>query len=298
MDMDDFSHIHEPLRPKLLLPKEERLAFLWQPFWIGYPHANAVIKILRALLCRPQQIRAQGLLLIGEPNQGKTTLIKRFVQQYGESYLDDTNTMVKPVIFIQATPDGKEKSFYIQIIESYKLPYKPTANTSVLRFQAVNLLRFYKVQMLIIDEVHTLLSGTAREQRNMMNAIKFLCNELCIPMILVGTKDAVRVLHTDPQHASRFDVLELEVFANNSDFRKVVGSFLRLLPLRKPSNILTPSALNAIHGISGGNLGNVKRLLIECAETAIENGDECISEELIKEKSWVKPTRGIRNIVR
>ena len=63
--------------------------------------------------------------------------------------------------------------------------------------------------MLIIDEFHSLLVGTPRLQRQVMNAIKMLCNELQIPIVDVGTKDAIRVLHTYPQHASRFDVAEL-----------------------------------------------------------------------------------------
>ena len=45
-----------------------------------------------------------------------------------------------------------------------------------------------------------------------MNAIKYLCNALQLPIVLSGTKDAVRILHTDPQHASRFDVAELPVW--------------------------------------------------------------------------------------
>ena len=63
--------------------------------------------------------------------------------------------------------------------------------------------------MLIIDEFHSLLVGTPRLQRQVMNAIKMLCNELQIPIVGVGAKDAIRVLHTYPQHASRFDVAEL-----------------------------------------------------------------------------------------
>lgn len=295
---NDLSHIHESFRHIAKLTKEERLNFLWQPRWIGYPNANRVMKILADLLRRPKQIRAQGLLLIGEPNQGKTTLIKRFAEKYGEPYIDDNDDAVMPVVYISSPSENSGKYFYIQILEYFKAPYKTSNSSVVLGFQAINLLRYHKVQMLIIDEVHSLLSGTAREQRLMMNTIKYLCNELCIPMILVGTKDAVRVLHTDPQHASRFDVLELETFSNNSDFRKMIGSFLITLPLKKPSNILTPSALNAIHSISGGNLGNIKRLLIECATTAIERDIECITEELIKEKSWVQPTKGVRSMAK
>ena len=81
--------------------------------------------------------------------------------------------------------------------------------------------------MLIIDEFYSLLVGTPRLQRQVMNAIKMLCNELQIPIVGVGTKDAIRVLHTHPQHASRFDVAELPTWKLDQviDWQSWLGRF-------------------------------------------------------------------------
>jgi len=48
--------------------------------------------------------------------------------------------------------------------------------------------------------------------------------------------------------------------------------------------------------ISRGNIGDLHRLLIECATHAIKSGKETIDMDVIKQFSWVKPTQGIREI--
>lgn len=43
-------------------------------------------------------------------------------------------------------------------------------------------------------------------------------------------------------------------------------------------------------------LGDLHRLLIECAKQAIESGEERITKRIVEAKSWVRPTRGIREL--
>lgn len=51
--------------------------------------------------------------------------------------------------------------------------------------------------MLVIDEIHSILAGTFREQRIVLNAIRFLANDLRIPLVCVGTREAKQALMTD-----------------------------------------------------------------------------------------------------
>lgn len=57
-------------------------------------------------------------------------------------------------------------------------------------------------RMLVVDEVHHLLAGSYREQRASLNLLKFFASDLQISMVLVGTRDAVLALQTDPQMIS------------------------------------------------------------------------------------------------
>lgn len=291
----DYSHIHKNFRHIALLPNNERIAFIDTPRWIGYSRANEVIEVMQGLMNKVKQHRMPNLLLIGDSNNGKTTIIQDFAERFGESYSDEH--LVVPVCLIQAPPSANEKDLYISLINYFALPYRSSDSAGVLRAQAVHTLRETHVKILIIDEVHSMLTGTARQQRLIMNAIKYLCNALQLPIVLCGTKDAVRILHTDPQHASRFDVAELPLWQNDKEFRRLVGSFERILPLKKPSNLTEISVLNLIYSISGGNIGNIKRLINECAIEAIESGEERITGKMIEDRSWLRPTKGLRKIL-
>jgi len=151
--------------------------------------------------------------------------------------------------------------------------------------------------MLVVDEFHSLLTGSPVKQREVMNAIKLMCNELAIPIVGVGTREAVRVLHSDPQHASRFDVLSLPLWELNADFQRLLAGFEKVLPLKHRSNLHAPELAKLLHTISEGNTGNLHRLLVECATDAIKSGKEQIDKSIVESKAWVRPTRGIRELV-
>lgn len=290
-----YNHIHEKFRHVVLLPDKERIEFIDSPRWIGYSRAKEVLDVMQGLMNKVKQHRMPNLLLIGDSNNGKTTIIQDFAKRFGESYIEED--LIIPVCLIQAPPSANEKDLYINLIDSFALPFRSSDSAGVLRAQVVHTLRETHVKILIIDEVHSMLTGTARQQRLIMNAIKYLCNALQLPIVLSGTKDAVRILHTDPQHASRFDVAELPLWQNDKEFRRLIGSFERVLPLKKPSNLTETSTLNLIYSISGGNIGNVKRLINECAIEAIKSGEEHITKKIIEDKSWLRPTKGLRKII-
>ena len=167
-----------------------------------------------------------------------------------------------------------KKSFISRYWNVFIFRIDTTDSVAKLRYQTIHLFREYKVKMLIINEFHSLLMGTPRLQRQIMNAIKMLCNELQIPIVSVGTKDAIRVLHTYPQHTSRFDVAELPIWKLNKDFQKLLFQFQGILPLKKCSNLQSPELATKINTISGGNLGNVYCLLNVCTVEAITSGTE------------------------
>ncbi|WP_287962313.1 TniB family NTP-binding protein [Alcanivorax sp.] len=294
----DYGHIHPKFRAVALKSKAERIAFLDEPRWIRYAAADRIIDNLHGLLDKPKRPRMPNLLIVGEPNNGKTTIIRRFHSQV-ENEIDDEGEPVIPVILAESPPTADEKGLYISILEEFHSPYRATDPVSKMRYQVVHQFRYCHVRMLIVDEFHSLLTGSAIKQREVMNAIKMLCNTLAIPIVGVGTADAVKVLHTDPQHASRFDVVRLPRWEANQEFLKLLRSFERVLPLRKPSNLGNrPELAEPLLVISRGIIGNLHRLLIECAIEAIETGKECIDREIIERKKCLQPTApyGIREL--
>ncbi|PKN16981.1 MAG: transposase [Deltaproteobacteria bacterium HGW-Deltaproteobacteria-6] len=295
--MNTYEHIYPDFRHIMGLPDQERIRFMDQPRWITYTVAQQVMDTLQELLRKPERPRMPNLLIVGDPNNGKTTIVRRFRDLCGKGYVNEDSEPVKPVILAEAPPSADEKGLYISILERFFAPYRPTDPASKMRYQVIHLFRSCHVRMLIIDEFHSLLTGSPIKQREVMNAIKLLCNELAIPIVGVGTREAVRVLHTDPQHASRFDVISLPLWEANKEFQRLMTGFINILPLKKPSQINRPELAMLLHTISDGNIGNVHRLLIECATEAIKSGKEEIDKTIIEGKSWLRPTRGIRELI-
>lgn len=294
--MSEYEHIHPKFRHIVTLDDDERIAFLDQPRWIGYKNASCLLELLQDLMRKPKKPRMPNLLIIGDPNNGKTTLVRRFHEMCGESYLNDDLDPVKPVIMAESPPSADEKGLYLSLLSQFWAPHRRNDSTSKLRYQLIHLCRSCHVKMLIIDEFHSLLTGSAIKQREVMNALKLLCNELMIPIVGVGTREAIRVLHTDPQHASRFDVYPLKNWELNKEFQRLLVDFEKVLPLKKPSGLSNPNMATALFSISNGNLGDLHRLLVECSKEAIKQRQEQISLEIIQSKSWLRPTSGIREV--
>ena len=294
--MKDYEHIHPDFRHVMGMPDRDRITFMDEARWVSYPLAKRVLETLHRLMEKPTRPRMQNILIVGDPNNGKTTIVRRFQKLHGDGYVNDDSEPVKPVILTEAPPSADEKSLYISILERFFTQYRATDPVTKLRYQVIHLLRMCHTRILLIDEFHSLLTGTPVKQREVMNAIKLLCNELAIPIVGIGTREAVRVLHTDPQHASRFDVVALPLWDLNEDFQKLLSGFEKTLPLKNPSKLSKPALATALHAVSGGNIGDLHRLLIECAKAAIENGKEQIDKAIIEDKAWVRPTRGIREI--
>jgi len=294
--MTNYDHLHPDFQVVMSLSNEQRIAVMDQPRWIGYTRATDILDVLQGLMNKPQRPRMPNLLIVGDSNNGKTTLIRRFGELCGKSYVDENSEPVRPIVIAEAPTSADEKALYISILERFWTPYRATDPVSKLRYQVIHLMRTCRVRMLIIDELHSLLTGTATKQREVMNALKLLCNELCIPIVGVGTREAVRVLHTDPQHASRFDVAALPEWELNKDFQRLLASFEKVLPLKLPSRLHSPELASKLHIISEGNIGNLHRLLVECAKVAISSGKESIDASIIESKQWIRPTRGIREL--
>lgn len=300
--MITYPHLSKQLQLIVSLPTEEKIKYLYQDRWIGYDRAKKILATLEDLLAQPKKIRPLSLLLVGESNNGKTTIIREFFQKhYQESNRDpvtDFLDVTKPVILVDAPPTTDEKALYMSVLDHFFVPFRPTDSKAKLRYQLIHLLRKFKTKMLIIDEIHNFLSGSNMKQREVMNALKSLTNELSLSIVGVGTKDAVRVLHTDPQHASRFDVTELPSWDLDLAFRNLLVSYEQLLPLKKASNLSSRQSATLLYDISGGNLGDLNRLLVECTRDCILTGSEEITVETIAKFKSLKPTSGLRKVSR
>lgn len=298
--MDNYSHLEHHILEIMQLSDNERINFLFTDRWIGYKRAIEILNALTDLLKRPRRIRPECILILGDSNMGKTTIIHEFAKQHytkTETDIDmDLLSVLKPVIPIIAPAKANVKELYVNILKHFFVPFRVTDPEVKLKNQAIHLMRKYGTKMLIIDEFHHCVTGSTKMTPEVMNSIKILSSELSLNIVGVGTREARTVVNTDEQITSRFTFYNLPKWELNQDFLRLLLSYIKLLPLKKRSDLTSQKMATILFEISGGNFGDLNRLLIECAKEAIETGQEEITYEIVKKFKWLKPTDGLREI--
>jgi len=98
-------------------------------------------------------------------------------------------------------------------------------------------------------------ASSFREQRIILNAIRFMANDLRIPLVCLGTDEANQALMTDPQLADRFAAAELPAWEDDAAFEQLLLSFESILPLRQPSEFRDPKIRSAYPQPDRGRTG-------------------------------------------
>jgi len=271
-------------------PDDFRIHYIKSPRWIGYHVATNILDRLEALLAYPKSGRMPNLLIVGDTNNGKSMLAKRFWKRHPPADNKEGESVVVPVLYMQAPPVPDEGRFYNTILDLLFAPHKPGDRVDRKQSQAIKLMREVGLQMLMIDEVHHILAGSLSRQRAFLNVIKFLGNELEIPIVAAGTRDAFRAIQTDPQLANRFEPAVLPRWKNEDEFGNFLITFESLLPLRKPSNLDDLSLGDRIYAMSEGYIGEISRILVNAAVHAVTSGRERIDHKVLDAIEWVSPS--------
>lgn len=284
-----YPHLLATVAPYLSRSDHERIEFIRKPRWINYTKASQIISKLEELLEYPKSHRMPNLLLVGDTNNGKTMLVDRFFKKHLPDDHPDGDSTIVPVLYVQAPPVPDEGRFYNAILEALFAPYKPSDRPDRKQFQAMKLMRAVGVKMLIVDEIHHLLAGNSAKQREFLNVIKYLGNELEVPIVGVGTRDAFRAIQTDPQLSNRFEPMTLPRWAYDEEFLSLLATFEKILPLKKPSNLIGEMLSERLFGMTEGYLGELCRLIVMAAIQAVKNGAEQIDKKLLEELAWISP---------
>ncbi len=285
-------HLTERAREILTWSDEERIRYIKTFRWIGYTRAREIRDRLEDLLGDPTEPhydrgRAQNLLIVGNTFNGKTQLARRFQRDFPARDNADGETIYAPVVSFHAPSVADEGRFYEEILKVLFAPYRKTDKASQKQDQAIGILQETGTKMLMIDEFHHLLTGTARKQGEVRNVIKYIGNELKIPLVALGTKEALRFLRSDPHLDSRFDKEVLPNWKKDAEYGRLLVSFEKTLPLAKPSNLTANDMATRLLTMSEGLLGELSKILTRSAVIAIRTGTERIDEDALNALKWV-----------
>jgi len=274
---------------------EKRIQALKETFWIGYPRVQEIRKSLESLLIHPKILRMPNIAIIGETNNGKTTLIDNFYNKHKVEPNPTNHKTILPVISLQMPSDPDENRLYDVLLERLFANGSPREPVTSKLTRLKKILTNLEVRIIILDEFQNMLVGALKKQRKLLNAIKYLGNELQISFVASGTMEVLAALNADPQIANRFETMFLPKWTLNEDFLRLLVTMEPRLGLKKKSYLENEALASLILEESEGTIGEIHELLRRLAKYAITTGVEQITVDMfsadnLKKANWRSPT--------
>ncbi len=267
---------------------EEKIIKIQQQTWIPYGQANFLLEELETLFNMPKRDRMPNLLIIGSTNNGKSTILKKFIQMHPD-YVKASG-VTKPIVSIQAPISGGDNALYEKILDAVNSPYSTHSTASRKEQQAVSILKDLDTTMIIIDEFQDIFHGGLQRQKKFLATVKHLSNQLQIPIVAAGVEKVQQVISADPQMANRFEPIHLPQWQFNDDFKRLLTSIETTLPLKEPSLLHTNKIAALLYGMSEGILGELMTIIQRASVLAIKDGKDKIDEKILKSIRFTRPS--------
>lgn len=287
MDTKHINKLTQTAQEFLNKPLEERIKKCKEQIWIPYPQANNILNELEDLFDYPDKERIPGLLIVGDTNNGKTTIINRFIDRHPR-YINITNKI--PIVKISAPISPSHNALYEKLLDTYYIPYSKNESASRKESQLKKVMRDVETKMVIIDEFQDIFHGNIIQQKKFLSTVKHLSTDMQIPIVGVGVWEVQSVITADPQLANRFEPIELKKWNPDLNFAKLLISFESTLPLKEASNLHEKEIYKLIYNMSEGLIGEVARILQKASIFALRNNKEKIDIDVLNSINFIKPS--------
>jgi len=287
----DLAHLRPEARELARLPAGERLARVPANRWIGYGRASQAVALLERLLAfEPGRVRPRNLLVVGPTNNGKTAIAEHFLRIHPQRPSDDGEHDVMPVLLVQMPPSPAVGRLYAAVLAGLGMPEAMYGRSPDRETMALRLLRKVGCRMVLLDELHNLLAAPDQRQRELLNLLRYLGNELRVPLACFGTREAYLAIRSDDQLENRFEPFLLPSWEDGLEFARLLASFEAVLPLCEPSGLGSPAMCAHVLRRSEGTIGEVAALLAAATEAALLAGEERIGLSALETAEYQPPT--------
>lgn len=278
-----LDHLRGVAREAVLWTPEDRIDFINAERWIGYGAAKQVLTEVQDLIDFPRNLRMPCRAVVGDPNNGKTMLLKECTKRYpckeetvdGECHL--------PILVFETPSQPKESRLYSSILTALRVAHREDASPEKLLPKVLEKMCDLGIRVLMADEFHNMLHGAAKDQRQFLASLKSLLNALRVAFVAAGTHDIITALATDGQFVTRFEKIVLPKWSINTESRRLLASLETTLPLAEPSGLANSVELAQSIVLGGrGTIGGITTLVKKAAIAAIRGGIEKIERDQIE----------------
>jgi alpha-D-ribose 1-methylphosphonate 5-triphosphate synthase subunit PhnL len=280
----DYPHLFNETVAFLEQPIEERIRYVYRDKFILHANAKKVLGAMKDIYNRPKDVvRPPCLAVIGNSNEGKSAVAKRFFNDLGGDaarFFGVHDEM--PVVTVEMPSRSTEPRVCLAIARALGLTaYGSATKSRMVTDNVMRALVAKKVQMLILSEFQHIMPLPAPERQVVYDFIKGITNH-GISVVGIGTEEARLCMAHDPQIANRMRVVRLNSFANDRGFFDFLHSLEYFYPLPKPSGLGAEAMAKEIYSRTNGITGEVVSLCNSAAAYAIRKKLPCIDLDTLK----------------
>lgn len=292
--MTTYNHLAPDVEPMIELPSAHRASLMLADRFIVHDRLLPIMNHVEFLRFSPVQSRAAGLVVYGRPGSGKTMLAKAILRRYPREPASPTAAATRPVLMISMTGAREAKTLHNRILTALDCPLSAHATGSDRERLVLRLCRAAELQLLVVDEIQDILTSTPRQQRIALDAVKFLMNELSLPILALGTLEAKTAMEVDEHLNARFRYRELPEWKADALLAKFLEALEMRLPLKLRSCLSAPTMMKTLIEVSRGMLDVIVKTTCYAAAHAVEQSVERITPELIRYAQDTPPVAAVR----
>lgn len=284
--------VFQPLAPHLDL--EGRIGRVIRQGYIG---RNTFDK---AFVSNTYRSTAGSFTLLGVSGMGKTTAIKRILNMYPQvivhSKYKDREFSRYQVVFlrIECSYDGSVKglclSFFNKVDEVLGTDYYSRFGNGRLSVDNMlvamsNIAKNISLGILVIDEIQNLSKSKSGGAERMLNFFVTLVNTIGLPVLLIGTPEAMGVLQGKFRQARRGSGQGDMIFERlncDMNFELFLNAIWGYQWTRRPI-VLTEELKNVFYEQSQGIIDIIVKLYALTQTKAILGGKETITSDLVRQ---------------
>lgn len=231
--------------------------------------------------------------LIGGSGMGKSTTVERILGRYPRVIYHPEHALHQIVwMKIDCPRDGSVAQLGMNIIieidrlmgTNFQKHLPSRASADRLLGEAKHLLATYSLGFLVIDEIQNLVAKQSGGRESMLNYFQEMCNEFHVPVLIMGTMKATRILQYDFRHARRNAAVgsfAWEPMKKDESWLFLLESLWEYQWLQKPVP-LTPELIDLIYKETQGVVGILTAMFMMAQLRALRTGKETMTKDLIK----------------
>lgn len=214
------------------------------------------------------------LRCLAPPASGKSTVAKRYCAEVNDETAVSEGR--RPVLHVSLGTTSTERSLFISLLELFKDPHATAGGKAVLKQRFVEFANNFKVELVIIDEIHHL--ALRRDSTPVVNALKSFLNQKICPLALFGTHDANDFLTANGELGQRNAVIvDIEPLPTDQTGLATLAKFLRRIDqktqdlgvFRESSDFSQEACIAALLHVTKGVMGMSVRILEAALKIAI-----------------------------